>query len=149
MNELEAPKQKLTVKQRRFIKRYIELGNGTKAAMEVYDTKDYQSAASIASENLKKLENPIRFLMEQKGIDMSKLLDVMNSGLEARRVISAVSTNKDASGATSDFIEVPDHLTRHKYLETAGKWLGIDGKESLDVEMKKSDNSMKITVTRG
>ena len=45
---------RLTPKQDKFIKKYLETGNGTRAALEVYDTDEYMTAASIASENLKK-----------------------------------------------------------------------------------------------
>lgn len=118
--------KKLTMKQRKFLKRYFETGNGTQSAMEVYDTEDYDTASAIASQNLRKLKNPVKVLMEQRGIGLGKLIDVLGDGLEANRVISAVNTGKQASGATADFIEVPDHAVRHKYLETAGKWLDLD-----------------------
>lgn len=52
------------------------------------------------------------------------LLKVHLEGLGATRVISAVNTDKEATGATSDFIEVPDHAVRHKYLETGYKIKG-------------------------
>lgn len=44
----------LTPKQDKFLKSYLETGNGTKAALEAYDTTDYKTAGAIASENLKK-----------------------------------------------------------------------------------------------
>lgn len=59
-------------------------------------------------------------LMEQYLPD-SKLLQVHSDGLDATRVISAVNTNKEATGGTTDFIEVPDHAVRAKYLELGYK----------------------------
>ena len=44
----------LSVKQRKWADRKLKTGNGTQAALEVYDTKDYNTAAVIASENIKK-----------------------------------------------------------------------------------------------
>jgi len=44
----------LTPKQDKFLKRYIETGNGTQAALEVYNTVSENTAAQIASENLRK-----------------------------------------------------------------------------------------------
>lgn len=45
----------MTIKQDKFVKEYIgNGGNGTKAALAVYDTNDYATAHSIASENLQK-----------------------------------------------------------------------------------------------
>lgn len=49
-------KGKLTPKQKKFADKYLETGNGTKSALETYDTEDYQTAASIAGENLNKPE---------------------------------------------------------------------------------------------
>lgn len=109
----------LTIKQRKWLKLYLELGNATEAAMQVYDCKDRESAGSIGFENLQKLD--FADLMEEGGITDTKLNKVLDEGLEANRVISAMNTGKQATGATADFIDVPDHAVRHKYLETALK----------------------------
>jgi len=59
-----------------------------------------------------------------------KLAQVEQEGLEANRVISAQVTiksddptvkNKQATARDVDFIDVPDHAVRHKFLETALK----------------------------
>ena len=133
---------KLTVKQRKFLKLYFQTGNGTKSAMEAYDTTDPVTAGSIAYENLKKLQSPVKALMEAKGLGLGRLMEVLDDGLKADRVISAIKTDKKATGATADFIEVPDHSVRHKYLETAGKWLGVD-KQS---ETPTTGKGRKITM---
>ena len=52
------------------------------------------------------------------------LVKVVKDGLGANRVISAMNTGKQASGATADFIEVADHAVRHKFVETALKMKG-------------------------
>ena len=52
-----------------------------------------------------------------------KLVKVVESGLGANRVISSFS-GKQATGATTDFIEVPDFAVRHKFVETALKMKG-------------------------
>lgn len=44
----------LTKKQRGFVEDYIETGNGVRAAMNNYDTEDYNTANVIAVENLQK-----------------------------------------------------------------------------------------------
>jgi len=117
----------LTIKQRRWVKFYLKTGNGTEAALKAYDTTDRVTAAAIGSENLRKLKDPVRNLMEAQGLSLGRLLEVLDDGLKADRVISAVKGG-EATGATNDFIEVPDHKTRHAYLQTAGKWLGVDKK---------------------
>ena len=57
---------KLTLKQRRWIKKYIETGNATEAAMQVYNCKNRNVAESIGSENLGKLA--FSELMDQMGL---------------------------------------------------------------------------------
>ena len=70
--------------------------------------------------------------MESHGLDMGRLLKVLDDGLSANKVISAMVINKKGDGMkqgnsmTKDFIDVPDHAIRHKYMETAGKWLGVE-----------------------
>lgn len=45
---------KLSKKQKGFIKDYIKTGNGVQSALNNYDTKDYKTASAIAIENLEK-----------------------------------------------------------------------------------------------
>jgi len=138
-------KPKLTLKQQKFLVEYFKTGNATRSALKVYDTDDYGVAGNIASENLKKLQNPIKALMESRGLSLGRLMDVLADGLKANRVISAI-TNKQATGGTADFIDVPDHAVRHKYLETASKWLGVERPSGTAVQVnvfnqaKKADN---------
>lgn len=44
----------LTIKQERFVKEYLETGNGAQSALKVYNTDNPRTAAVIASENLTK-----------------------------------------------------------------------------------------------
>lgn len=44
----------MTIKQKLFVKKYLETGNGTQAALEAYNTNDPNVAKVIASENLTK-----------------------------------------------------------------------------------------------
>lgn len=46
--------RKITKNQKDFSDKFLETGNGTKSALEVYDTKNENVAAVIASENLRK-----------------------------------------------------------------------------------------------
>lgn len=69
--------KRLTLKQRRFVKQYIKnKGNGTKAALEVYDTKNAHVAQSIATENLSKpvIKETIEDAMKKEGITSSLIL---------------------------------------------------------------------------
>lgn len=56
-------KPKLTAKQAEFVKEYVKTKNATKSALKTYDTDDYDTAAQIGAENLKKPQ--IRTITEQ------------------------------------------------------------------------------------
>jgi len=136
---------KLTIKQSKFLKLYLETGNGTKSALAVYNCKDYTTAQTIASQNLSKLKNPIKAYMEANGLDLSNLMTVLTDGLKANRTLSAkvIYSGKEATTKTDDFIEVADHAVRHKYLETASKWLGMERKS----EAGSPDTGLKRKLT--
>lgn len=104
------PDKKLTLKQRKWLKLYIETGNATEAAAQVYDAKDREGAAQIGWENLKKLD--IRELMEEKGVSDHRLVTKIDEGLEATKL---------ATSFTEADQLIPDYATRHKYLETSLK----------------------------
>jgi len=127
--------QALTLKQRKWLKLYLELGNATEAAMQSYDCKDRNSAKQIGYENLAKLD--YSDLMEEAGITDKLLQDKIIEGLDANRSISAVR-GTPANGGTMDFIDIPDFMARHKYLETALK-LKRRLKERMDVTTNDKD----------
>jgi phage terminase small subunit len=70
---MESPR--LTVKQDKFLKRYMETGNGTEAALEVYDTDNENTAAVIASQNLRKPSILEKF-REAQGIAHSTIVSL-------------------------------------------------------------------------
>jgi len=121
----------LTTKQKMFLKEYFKTGNGTRSAMKVYNCKNVASASALASETLASLKDVVRPMMEMKGLTLGRIIDVVNDGTDANKVISAMVVNKKGDGMkqansmTKDFIEVPDHPTRLKAAEIAAKWLGI------------------------
>jgi len=104
---------KLTIKQRKWIKKYIETGNATEAAMQVYDCKDRESAGTIGSENLQKLA--FSELMDEMGLTDIALLNVGTEGMTKAKKIHGTGDN---------FVEVPDYGVRHKYWETLLKLKG-------------------------
>lgn len=77
-------KEKLTKKQKDFIRYYLETGNGVKAALKAYNTNDYMTAHAIASENLQKptIKRFINEAMSQYGFDDSYLFNLHRRLLE-------------------------------------------------------------------
>lgn len=91
----------------------------------------------------KNIESRIKFddLMVKHGLDNDTIMKVLGDGLSANKVISAtviVNKNKpgsleqdtpevqerNADGKSMDFIDIPDHSVRHRYLETLLKLKG-------------------------
>lgn len=116
---VKTPLEDLTLKQAKWLKLYLELGNATEAAMQSYDCANRESAAQIGWENLRKLDYDA--FLEEAGITDKLLQQKILDGLDSTRTVSAVNTSKNATASSNDFVDVPDFLTRHKYLETALK----------------------------
>jgi hypothetical protein len=117
-DQIETSEPKLTKKEREFLKEYFKTGNGTLSALKVYDTDNYASASEIASQNLRRLKNPMRMFMEANGFSLKVLLSVLAGGLQATKL-------EDLSGE-----KVPDHSVRHKFLTTASKWMGLETEQA-------------------
>lgn len=110
----EPTEVKITVKQSKFIKEYLKDGNGTRAALVAYDTKDKVTAASIAYENLKKLHNPMSMLMEEMGITPKSLIETVNDARSAEKW-NDFTGEKEA-----------DHHIRLKAVSQMSKWARLD-----------------------
>lgn len=111
----EGKPRELTLKQKKFLKVYFETGNATKAALAAYDTDDPHMAANIGSENVAKLGDVVRAIMNRKGLDAEKLVNTVNAATEANKI----------HGYGDNFVEIPDHQTRLKAVEIAERWLGM------------------------
>ena len=146
------PEMDLTIKQRKWIKKYIETGNATEAAFRVYNCKNRVVANAIGSENLAKLSIPE--LMEEMKLTDVALMNVGIEGMQATKQISGIvigGKSIDADEKSSNFVEVPDFQTRHKYWETMlklKKRLGNE-KETMGAEFKDGEKSIRFIVTRG
>ena len=105
-------KRRLTKKQRGFVKDYIETENGTEAAMRNYNLKSRIVARSVGSETL-----ALPYVRDaiQEALPDELLAKVHMEGLEATRL-----GRLDAE----EWGEIPDHATRHKFLDSAYKIKG-------------------------
>lgn len=103
--------KKPSIRARKYIQNKIAGMSDRQAALNAGYAIDTADAASIKIETpaVKKL---LTDLMDERGLTDDKLLDVLQDGL--------TNSNK-IYGSSDNFVEVPDHSTRHKYLETALK----------------------------
>lgn len=109
--------RKLTLRQRKFIKNYMETGNGTESArLAGYKGKDNVLGA-IATRLLKnvKISAVLEKLKEKAGLTDEYLLQKHKELLEAQKLHSCnIFVKKDKAGKyvinknSDDFIEVPD-----------------------------------------
>lgn len=123
-NNAILPKGQLTLQK--FKKYYIELGNATEAYLKISPNIDRHSAAQIGHELLKKLD--FTEVLEDMGITDKVLAQSIIVGMvkptrkvEKRRISRR---NEDEPGVwetITEYEDVPDYQTRHKYLETALK----------------------------
>lgn len=74
----------MTLKQRTFVKNYVESGNGTQAALEAYNTRDSNTAAVIASENLTKPKviEAINRVLDRKGLSLEQVSESVGNILQ-------------------------------------------------------------------
>lgn len=115
----------MTVKQKVAAKEIVENGRTASAAMRI---AGYSPGTMVDPGKLTRSKGFIE-VMQEMGITKEHLAQVLQEGLKANRVISAKIVGKNADEQTDDFIEVPDHPTRHKFLETAIKVNGYAEQE--------------------
>ena len=130
---MEDKEKKLTVKQRKFLKYYLQSGNASDAAL-----KAGYALRESGFENLTKPLVQIAFqqLLDKQGITDKKLSEVLGKGLDAEKTVGYLHQykKKGKNGKvekiqpdeiiSSEFVDVPDLPTRHKYMETAYKLKG-------------------------
>lgn len=77
---------KLTLKQRQFVKNYVENGgNAVQAALAVYNTKSYNTANQIALANLQSptLQNEIERLLAIEGLTLSEISNKLRYSIDS------------------------------------------------------------------
>jgi len=66
-----------------FLKEFVNNGgNATRAAMKVFKTSNYNSAASLGQYYLKSSRSAIRVYLEERGFTLGKLLDFLTKKME-------------------------------------------------------------------
>jgi phage terminase small subunit len=107
-------KHKLTSKQQLFISHYIRGETGTQAAKAAYSTTNENTAAVIASENLRKpkIVAEIERMTDLPSAVLDKALEELSVALEATKY----------NRYTKSY--VPDHIVRLRASKAALKLLG-------------------------
>lgn len=116
-----------TVKERKFVREYIRTGSAIQAVKNVYDTKDSNNAAKLASKMSAKID--ITSMLDRRGLSDEKLVEFLREGIE--------------KPITSDGRS--DYSTRHKYLETAFKLKGYWG-DRMKLAMEQDGDKVRILL---
>ncbi len=79
--------KRLTLKQLKFIQRYLETKNATQAAMEVYRCKNENVAAVLGSENLSKpkIACEIEKYRKEGGLSIQKAINAIDDAYDAEK----------------------------------------------------------------
>jgi phage terminase small subunit len=111
----------LTTKQRNFIKEKASGKTGVAAAQAAYGV-DYNSARSIASQNLSKLniQEAVQAEMAKQGITLEAIIAPVKDALSAEKV--AIVGNGDQAMAEV----TADHSVRLKAVSIASQFMGIN-----------------------
>lgn len=145
-------KRRLSKKQKGFVKDIVKGKTGVQAALDNYDTTDYNTAHAIASENLQK---PAIAKAIQDYLPDELLAQVHLEGLMATKLsgTGGMKLSMGADGSVDEFghsdLEVPDYATRHKYLDSAYKLKGSYAAEkhlTVNLDFKPDPLSMELAA---
>jgi len=144
---------KRTIRERKFVKTYIENGgNATEAYLSVNPKVKRDSARVLGARLLAKVSISVSELLDGIGVTDSYLGKILKNGLEASKVVSVVPIPPkpgkegspdlpEASSKNVEFIDIPDYNVRVKYLDMAYKLKGKyreeeeeEGKEGKELE---------------
>lgn len=137
-------KKALTLKERKFVKGYVRMGNATLAAMEAgYQSKTRAGLRVMASEKLRKLALPIKQLMDRMGLDDVALIEKLRDGLNALFVKTA-----SHEGLIVDQLAYVDFETRREYLDIAFRLRGSYAPEKIREEIDIGERLSKAIERR-
>ncbi|MFW5887700.1 MAG: hypothetical protein ACOCUH_02770, partial [Bacteriovoracia bacterium] len=117
-------KTKRTIREKKFIKAYIENGgNATKAYLAVNETYKGNSAKELGRRMLTKVDLSDDEIMEELGLTDAYIYEKIKEGTEA------IKTDK-----TGD--EIADYAVRHQYIDTILKLTKKYPAEKREVDLK-------------
>ena len=86
--------------------------------------------------------------MDKQGLTDDKLMQILNEGLNATKVVGYLNNKVNGTQKVSDeFVEIPDYATRHRYLETLVKLKGLNT-QKVEHSGKVEGGDQKIVIIR-
>lgn len=121
----------ITLKEKTFVKEYVQTGNATEAAARAYNVSSRHSAEQIGHENLRKLE--ISDFLEDAGLTNEKIAQIIVDATKATKLEQVhIFVHSLTGERLREFVEWPDWNTRLKALLIAVK---LKEKEYVDKDL--------------
>lgn len=138
--------RKLTLKQRKFLKYYLETGNASEASRRAGYANDRQQGC----QNLTKfnIRQAFMMLLDKKGLTDEKIVDKIMELIEAKKPISANITYGDADEKTTDFIDVPDNPTQIKAIELLMKVKSLIGGDKTIIDRSSHQTNVLLQLRK-
>ena len=144
--------RKTTLKEKKLVKGIIAGKTRKQAAIEAgYAPKcaDSQASQVLSKPNV---QSEFQKALEKAGVTTARLAEKISEGLDSKKVISATivaGNSQEAGSTTNDFIEVPDYLAQHKFLDTALKLKGAYPSEKVEVKHEHTFETRLKTIHEG
>jgi hypothetical protein len=138
---------RLSKKEKGFVRDIVKGKTQTQAALNNYDTNSENVAGVIGSENIRKpkIQKAIKSIADQ--LPDEDLVKVHKEGLKASK---EVWKNNNESGEIEKVSEEPDYATRHKYLDSAyklkGSYAATKVEHSGEMSFRPSEEDKKIVA---
>lgn len=126
-----------TIKERKFVKTYLQTGNAKEAIKAAYNVSSDKSARAMVSETLSKLA--LTDIMDNMGLTDEALVGCLKDGLY---------NSKKIIGTPDNFIEVDDKATQHRYLNTAFQLKDKFPKDRIGLEATDGKNTVRVLIEK-
>lgn len=117
--------KQLTIKQKRWAERYLQIGNASQSALEVYDTNSRNTAKLIGYKNrrLRHVRAYMEALLDQAGLSDEKIAQHLKTVIETG--LQAQATAADALKGLELVLKLKDKFPSHK-VESVSQNINID-----------------------
>ena len=101
-------KEKLSIKQERFIQEYLKTGNATQSIIKAYPNANYDSARMMASENLAKhsIKSRIDDVLDSQGVNAAFIIRELKQSNQDARNDKQHSASIKAIKLLADFVGI-------------------------------------------
>ena len=133
--------KRLSLKQRSFIRKYIQTGNATEAAFQSYSTKDRKTAQNIGSQNLDKpeIQDALEEALKKNNITLENVTSEVADLAFTKDVRPTVETKLRANVELLKLLKAyPEKINRSYSVSIKSQLASKDFKELLELHKQKT-----------